>query len=507
MKPLSISIALSVAAAVAVIGSLGPENLSPQKPPRMPEHEDSEDISPSFESSQTPSPPSPFQMAPHYKLKRGFNDDEANVSTPGKSPTQVFEDSVDDLFQRMKHFKMEATESPDKLTTEYPQLSEQFYKLFSDFAWFKESSYTPSEHFCLKFEELGSIFEMIELNTEMRQQGCQKQLSLEYGSLYRQTWLMHAMEKFDTFVEYKEKCYAENIDPILHKEAFAQTVDSVVSRFDTLKADLSDFMAANSPLSRLFQENVKELQDEITILVNLKEGPSNNEPTQKNFFGLCWKNANGKHDRVLGQMEHKLAAALTINYQKEFPGDIQKLENWRDALSAASKEVSLQLLMSDFPQSRSRTKVESLLEKCRAKLTSNINSVLLLAIALSSEGGEPGTESLSLFKHLTDVLHHDYENIESKLLQSVKELTKLSAYFDPITEFERKKFQSPIRIQKALLEGVSQYMDQVEWANLFHAEDLKMIEREAYSILGDLETKLNGWINSSSYDSMETVVI
>ncbi|GEQ68355.1 hypothetical protein JCM33374_g2023 [Metschnikowia sp. JCM 33374] len=502
MRLFSVAVALSFAAA-AIIGS-GREEITPSKCSFLPENVSSENT---LQFSKDPdhrshlkffsrplltkksglSPLANFKR--HHKVKRELGDAQTTEATEKIPNFQTLEHQVLDLFAKMKLFKMQVADDPTILNTQYPQLSEDFFRLDSQLRHLETSQYSLPDEFCHTFDDLGSLFEMMELNIEMRSQGCQHQLGLEPGEEPRQTRLVRAMEKFDNFVESKAKCYDEHLRPRNKYGLFRFMVDSVVSRFEILKEELGGFTCQNTPLSRLFDESMNEVQEELSNLSFLKDASSSPSPS-RSLGAVGDKKIDKTHDRILGQMESKLTAALLIDHQQEFPGDFKKLESWRDRLSSASTEVFLQLLMVDFPESPSRKEVENLLQMCRKKLSRNINSVLLLAISMASDGGEPDSESLQLFGGLKRVLHHDYENVEAKLEHVSRQITEISENFEKASQYQRTSFSKSIHIYKELLGWTSGYLDAVEWANMFHADDLKAIQRDGQKRLKVLENNL-----------------
>ncbi|GEQ67922.1 hypothetical protein JCM33374_g1588 [Metschnikowia sp. JCM 33374] len=458
-------------------------------------------------SKERPSAEYP-DLAGGQAVKRGVTEDS---SFEIGSLIQGFEHHVSALLKTIKRLKRDAVVSPQLLNSEYPQLLKEFRGLNDELDTLKSSGHIPTEVSLKVLKDLAVFLQMMELNIEMRLQGCEEQLKLAPGydqddiSRPRKTVLFTYMEMFDEFSKSKTQLFDQLAKSEIDEEELQSKINSFRSEFEDLKGEFRGFIEQNTPLSRVFKEGFENIQTELTDLIGLRNsslsdsiqhGASKKKPHQKGRFTLKLKTKKGTEQELqskqLKELKNRLLDVLIVAAESNAFAKVQSFQKWREAAESISVDAFIQLSATEFANSPTKKRVKRLLKEVAHTISSKVNSLILLATAICSNGDDPDDEILELYSNLEQLLADDYNQVKSKLSQSLAELKRLRGLIK--TKEDVSKFKLPIRIQKSLLKKVTSYIERVEWSKFSKAEDLKGIEREALGYLDDLHrmTQANG---------------
>ncbi|GEQ68136.1 hypothetical protein JCM33374_g1803 [Metschnikowia sp. JCM 33374] len=267
---------------------------------------------------------------------------------PSQNPRQSVETRIQILFDKMKPFKADVAVNPRKLETLYPKLKNELLQLNDEIEQTIENGSRLTEEQLSQFTDLSTIFEMMELNSEMRNAGCVDQMSLIFGSEPRKTKLIDVMEKFDRFSDHLSECYDDDKNPKILDPHFETLVQSCISDLGNLKEESKDFINQDTPLSTVFNEELADIQIEIDTLKDLT-GARTATPIHSTNTGNSQGSSQFQEEKSLSEaekaqqheleeLETKLRSAFTGNYQNEGSSDLQNSLEWRKRLQKACDE-------------------------------------------------------------------------------------------------------------------------------------------------------------------------
>ncbi|GEQ69582.1 hypothetical protein JCM33374_g3254 [Metschnikowia sp. JCM 33374] len=421
-------------------------------------------------------------------------------------PGEMFvEKTVSDLLGQITDFKVASAKDPHLLESEYPRLKAKFSDLTFQFIQLDSRGYIPSEKAIDEFESLSTIFEMMDLNCAMREQGCGPQLDLVVpgkenadSSQTPKNLLQIFIEKKESFLTLLSKCFDKDYVPRMQDDDFDASVGAIRAQFETLKNECEEFISQGTVLSQILEEELLNTEGEISNLVQLsrttrepEEYPENHpshqsypmEESPKYFKDI--DDSESRHhphqqEKLFRELEYNLMSAYEVDYHDNEYVDFDAFITWRKRLITVCDGAYYTLLQANYPETPAKKALVNLLEAIDHELSSKINSFLLAVTNKCSGVAPPEENNLKLFSLFQEIVKGDIHDVEVKLEKIRGNFDEIIASVDVVgMEESRRKLD----IEKALLERTSQYIKSMKWTNLPEAIDVNILQQEAYARL------------------------
>ncbi|KAJ8141733.1 hypothetical protein OY671_005100 [Metschnikowia pulcherrima] len=406
--------------------------------------------------------------------------------------TKLIKEDILQLYERMKSFKIDVIRAPEKLSSEYPALKSEYSKINTRLQDITIKSL--GRQICDAWEDVTTLFDMMEMNIVMRKHGCEAQLSIvavpnDEGHPRRQiTKLKAFVEKFGLFKSLFPDCFDGNGLPRVQHPKCEDKIDYMKLKFETLQSESLDFMSHSSPITRIIEEQFADIEQSIVKSFNPAGSSEPNPGVSFYVKGIVSEDISRDSKSLEEVAQEKFYTELRIRLLKADKHFSRKLlhGNASKYLGRISNpqevfdEVFYELSVSKFPLSTEKREIERLLHTLTRSWSRKINSSLIVAMAICTDTMYELERSIVIFSSLKRVIDCDIKYMETKLNQVIMDLGGIQSKGSSL---EIDAFKQQIRSQSLVLDRISCYIRSSEWSILPQAQSVLGMRSEASQLL------------------------
>ncbi|KAM9905669.1 hypothetical protein OXX79_002013 [Metschnikowia pulcherrima] len=406
--------------------------------------------------------------------------------------TKFIKEDILQLYQRMKSFKIDVIRAPEKLSSEYPALKFEYSKINTTLREITIKSL--GRQICDAWEDVTTLFDMMEMNIVMRKHGCEAQLSIvampnDDGIHIREiTKLKAFVEKFGLFKSLFPDCFDGNGLPRVQHPKCEDKIDHMKLKFETLQGESLDFMSHSSPITRIIKEQFADIESSIVKSFNPAGSSEPNPGVSFYVKGIVSEDISRDSKSLEEVAQEKFYTELRVRLLKADKHFSRKLlhGNASKYLGRISNpqevfdEVFYELSVSKFPVSTEKREIERLLDTLTRSWSRKINSSLIVAMAICTDTMYELEKSIVIFSSLKRVIDCDIKYTQRKLNQVIMHLRDIQR---KASSSEIDAFKQQIRIQSLVLSRISCYIRSSEWSMLPQAQSVLGMKSEASQLL------------------------
>ena len=406
--------------------------------------------------------------------------------------TKIIKEDILQLYERMKSFKIDVIRAPEKLSSEYPALKSEYSKINTTLQEITIKSL--GRQICDTWEDVTTLFDMMEMNIVMRKHGCEAQLSIvavpnDEGNHIREiTKLKAFVEKFGLFKSLFPDCFDGNGLPRVQHPKCEDKIDYMKLKFETLQSESLEFMSHSSPITRIIEEQFADI--ELSIVKSFNPAGSSEPNPGVSFYvkGIVSEDISRDLKSLEEVAQEKFYTELRIRLLKADKHFLRRLlhGNASKYLGRISNpqevfdEVFYELLVSKFPVSTGKREIERLLNTLTRLWSRKINSLLIVAMAICTDTMYELERSIVIFSSLKRVIDCDIKYTQRKLNQVIMDLRDIQS---KASSLEIDVLRQQIRIQSLVLSTINCYIRSLEWSILPEAQSVLGMKLEASQLL------------------------